>query len=119
MLGTIMPQEKLQSKSIDELWALREEIAVVAKMAIEKDMLEDRLTLLNRARGRATDRKSTETSSRRQYPIVHPKFRNPDEPSQTWAGRGERPRWLVAKLRLGRAIDDFRIETAAAQGHFA
>jgi DNA-binding protein H-NS len=115
MFGTIMPQEKLQSMSIDELWALREEIAVtlVAKMAIEKDMLEDRLTLLNRAGGRATDRKSTETSSRRQYPIVHPKFRNPDEPSQTWTGRGKQPRWLVAKLRSGSEIDDFRIEAAA------
>jgi hypothetical protein len=27
---------------------------------------------------------------------VAPKVRNPENPSETWAGRGLRPRWLVA-----------------------
>ncbi|MCK5549998.1 MAG: H-NS histone family protein, partial [Hyphomicrobiaceae bacterium] len=30
---------------------------------------------------------------------VAPKYANPDDPSQTWTGRGRRPRWLVAKMR--------------------
>jgi DNA-binding protein H-NS len=41
--------------------------------------------------------------------IVKPVYRNPDVPSETWAGRGKPPRWLKAKLDAGANIDDFRI----------
>ena len=50
---------------------------------------------------------------RRPYPVVVPKYRNPDRPSETWAGRGKTPRWLTAQLKSGRRIDDFRIRQAA------
>ena len=30
-----------------------------------------------------------------------PTHRNPDNPSQTWTGRGRRPRWLVAAADAG------------------
>ena len=49
------------------------------------------------------------TSERRPYPAVLPKFRNPDDPSQTWTGRGKQPRWPTAKLRSGKMVDEFRI----------
>ena len=45
---------------------------------------------------------------------VFPKFRNPEQPSETWAGRGKKPRWLTAQLRSGKQLDDFRIALAAA-----
>lgn len=50
---------------------------------------------------------------RRPYPVVVPKYRNPERPSETWAGRGKTPRWLTAQLKSGRRIDDFRIRYAA------
>ena len=40
---------------------------------------------------------------------VTPKYRNPGDPSQTWAGRGLRPRWLVAAMKSGKKLDDFLI----------
>jgi hypothetical protein len=52
--------------------------------------------------------------ARRSYPQVFPKYRNPAEPSETWAGRGKRPRWLTAQLKSGKQIDDFRIDLATA-----
>jgi DNA-binding protein H-NS len=106
-----MRQSHLASLSTDELWTLREKIAVAlaAKIAAEKDLLETRLRLLTRG-----DRQAVETRRRRPYPAVVPKFRNPDEPSQTWAGRGKPPRWLTAQLKLGKRIDDFRIDSVAA-----
>ena len=36
------------------------------------------------------------------------------EPSETWAGRGKKPRWLTAQLKSGKRIDGFRIDLAAA-----
>jgi DNA-binding protein H-NS len=51
--------------------------------------------------------------ARRPYPVVIPKYRNPERPSETWAGRGKTPRWLAAQLKSGKRIDDFRIRYAA------
>jgi DNA-binding protein H-NS len=39
---------------------------------------------------------------------IPPKYRSPS--GETWAGRGARPRWLVAATKGGRRIDDFLIE---------
>ncbi|WP_152535895.1 H-NS histone family protein [Bradyrhizobium sp. Ai1a-2] len=48
----------------------------------------------------------------RPYPTVRPKYRNPDQPSETWT-EGKQPRWLVGQLRLGKHIDDVRIQPRA------
>ncbi|SKA35148.1 DNA-binding protein H-NS [Enhydrobacter aerosaccus] len=40
---------------------------------------------------------------------VKPKYRNPANKSETWAGRGKQPRWLVAALKSGKKIQDFAI----------
>ena len=41
---------------------------------------------------------------------VAAKYRNPNDPSQTWAGRGRQPKWLVAELKSGKSIEDFVID---------
>lgn len=38
-----------------------------------------------------------------------PKYANPDDPSQTWTGRGRKPNWLVARLNKGAKLDQFTI----------
>ena len=40
---------------------------------------------------------------------VAPKFRNPDNASQTWAGRGQQPNWLAAEIARGRSLSEFAI----------
>jgi DNA-binding protein H-NS len=37
------------------------------------------------------------------------KFRNPDDPSQTWSGRGKRPNWFHAALASGKTEKDLLI----------
>lgn len=41
---------------------------------------------------------------------VKPKYRNPDNPSQTWAGRGLKPKWFRAALSGGRKEKDLLIK---------
>jgi DNA-binding protein H-NS len=41
---------------------------------------------------------------------VAAKYANPDDPSQTWTGRGRKPRWLAAKLDKGDKIDKYLIK---------
>jgi DNA-binding protein H-NS len=104
MMETVMKRTELDRMKTDDLWLLHVEVSQLLQRRIqtEKLRLEERLKLL-RAPG----------SERRSYPPVPPKYRNPDQPSETWAGRGKRPRWLVAQLGTGKRIDDFRIKKAA------
>lgn len=41
---------------------------------------------------------------------VPPKYRNPDNPEETWTGRGRQPRWLAALTAEGRQVEEFLIE---------
>ena len=45
---------------------------------------------------------------------VPPKYRGPS--GETWAGRGARPRWLVAAIKGGKRLDDFLIDKSARKG---
>jgi DNA-binding protein H-NS len=42
---------------------------------------------------------------------VAAKYANPDNPAETWAGRGRKPRWLAAKLKSGAKMDKFLIKS--------
>jgi DNA-binding protein H-NS len=116
-----MNRNDFKSMSTEELWALHEEIAtrLAAALTAEKSVLEDRLRRLQRGieiQHASRDAKSSDAKSstqRRPYPAVVPKYRNPERPSETWAGRGKKPRWLAAQLKSGKRIDDFRIRHAA------
>ena len=39
-----------------------------------------------------------------------PKYRDPDKPENTWAGRGKQPGWLKEKLEAGASLDDFLVD---------
>ena len=98
-----MKTGNLDSMSTDELWSLYEQITRIlsSKIAEEKAQLEEKLNKLGVA--------SPHDRKRRPYPPVLPKYRNPAHPSETWAGRGKRPRWLSDQLRRGKRLNDFRI----------
>ena len=40
---------------------------------------------------------------------ISPAYRNPNNPAETWTGRGRKPRWLVAALDAGSTVDQCRI----------
>jgi DNA-binding protein H-NS len=107
-----MKPDDLELMSVDELWALRVEIVAVLtrRISAQKRQLEQRLRRLGSGAIEGKVRRE-----RRPYPRVLPKYRNPDKPSETWAGRGKRPRWLTAKLRSGKKLDDFRIQPSSSR----
>lgn len=103
-----MKRAELEHMGVDNLWKLYGEISniLAVRMAAEKEVLEDRLS---RLQAKPPAKSESRTSARRPYPRVFPKFRNPDDPAETWAGRGKQPRWLTAHLKSGRRVDEFRI----------
>jgi len=97
----------IDSMTIDELSTLEDEIreTLAARIADQTSILEKRLKQL------IGQSKAVRGGQRRPrpYPRVLPKYRNPDQPSETWSGRGKQPRWLAAQLRSGKRIGDFLI----------
>ena len=106
-----MKPHDLKSMSVEELWSLHELIVsvLVREISAEKARLDKRLSQIVEAGTAAANVKKT-SHARRPYPKVFPKYRNPAEASETWAGRGKKPRWLAAQLRSGKQLDDFRIQ---------
>jgi DNA-binding protein H-NS len=107
----------LDAMSVDEMWQLHEEISQVlsGRLTSEKRELERRLAQLRREKEtRQSEPVDAQTlkgvhRERRKYPRVSPKYRNPEEPSETWSGRGKQPRWLAAALKTGHTIEEFVI----------
>ncbi len=58
------------------------------------------------ATGAAPSRKST-----KGYKLgkVAPKYRNPQNSAETWAGRGQQPKWMATQIAAGRKLEDFLI----------
>jgi DNA-binding protein H-NS len=95
-----MPNFSLASMSVDALLKLREDINKVLDRKANE--LRSQLSMLGHAptnkmgqRGPLKGRK------------VPPKYRSPS--GETWAGRGARPRWLVAAIKRGKKVEDFLI----------
>jgi DNA-binding protein H-NS len=100
-----METNDLKSMPLEELWKLHEEVAVRlgSKLVAEKAKLEERLRQLQ----------PHSHHTRRPYPKVFPKYRNPINLTETWSGRGKQPRWLTPQLRSGKTLDEFRIHSSS------
>ena len=49
-------------------------------------------------------------------PAVAPKYRNPNDPAQSWSGRSKRPAWFVQALKKGGVTaDSLLIDSAASK----
>ena len=89
----------LAKMPLDDLWRLHEQIIQLLdrKLQQEARKLQRRLDELGRKFGGAP----SDIPPRRPYPKVEPKFRNPNDPSETWSGRGKQLRWVTELLVAG------------------
>jgi DNA-binding protein H-NS len=101
----------LKSMSIEKLVALKGQVEAMlsSKVVEQRRTLESELSKLGRFEGG----KSTSKVAR-GYGAIAPKYRNPENPTETWAGRGLKPRWLTAAIKSGKKAEDFLIAGAAA-----
>ena len=97
-----MPKPNLSAMSVDALLKLREEINQV----LDRKGNELRRQLSMLGGGAASVRRSGLKGKK-----VPPKYRS--RTGETWAGRGAKPRWLVAALKKGRKLEDFLIKQRA------
>lgn len=88
----------VETKYVD---AIKEGYAQIEKIAQDLNMTLEELITAGRSRvgrGHSAPRKPVEA-----------RYRNPENPSETWTGRGKPPRWLAAKMVTGAKKEDFLI----------
>ena len=101
----------LKTMSIAKLQALKSQVeaAISAKVTERRCELESELSKLAGLGGGGKAAKFGRSG--RMGPVA-PKYRNPENPAETWAGRGLKPRWLTAAIRGGTTLEDFLIPGA-------
>jgi DNA-binding protein H-NS len=117
---TVVEPEKLElnSMSIDDLFDLRDRITkmLLDRVQSEQRELESRLARLCDVNSTnintISPRRQPDRPSRLRGRKIPPKYRNPADPSETWAGRGRLPRWLAAAIDKGKRMADFEITDA-------
>src|SRR3954467_6140397 len=70
---------------------------------------------IGKEEGRQSKRVASQEDRRRG---VSPKYHNPDNPEETWAGRGRKPKWVEERLESGSSLDDLLINWEAPQESF-
>jgi DNA-binding protein H-NS len=106
-----MAQVNLSRMDVQSLMDLRKQVDEMllqrrAEMQKQLEKMDDAIALRTGPRGRA---RTSVLKGRK----VAPKYRGPS--GETWAGRGARPRWLVAAMKEGKKLDDFLIDKSATK----
>jgi DNA-binding protein H-NS len=100
----------LEKMSHAELAAMQTRIdrLIIEKREIARTALRDKVTELAREHG--FDVKDLVGRGKGRNGTVAVKYRDPQNPENTWTGRGRMPRWMAAALRGGKAKkEDFLI----------
>ena len=106
-----MAKDPLEGMTVKELKTLSVQIdqAIAGRQESEKAALRQQLeTIAGDAGYDLADLVGSKRGGRKGS-VVAVKFCNPQDPLQTWTGRGRQPRWLVEKLAQGKKLESFKI----------
>lgn len=100
----------LSELSFTELKSLHEQIvtAIEQRQAAEKAEAKKQILELVKLHGLSLDDVLSKTTTAVRKP-VEAKYKNPNDESQTWAGRGRKPAWVQAQLDEGFSLEDLAI----------
>lgn len=105
-----MASVNLDKMSLKDLLELEGRLSKAISMARERDRSEAKQKLAALAEDYGfTVNELFSSAGRGRGSKVAVKYRNPDNSSETWTGRGRKPKWLSAKLAKGAKINDYEI----------
>lgn len=102
----------LDQMSFAELKAIQPLIAmkITEREKSERDAVRSELAALAKSKGfDMADLFGDAPKAIKEKKTVAPKYRNPADATQTWTGRGRKPKWVVEGLATGGSLDDFLI----------
>jgi DNA-binding protein H-NS len=104
---------KLASMSVEALLQLRDDIGSV--LSRKAGQLQTQLAALGDGGWTAKKAVGRPRGSKMKGRKVAPKYRNPKNRSETWAGRGAMPRWMAAEIKKGKKREGFAIGKSVAK----
>ena len=108
-LGSLIATAKKRQAQLSKRAPLAKVRAKLVKLArAEGYTIEELFGASGGTRGAAAPARA------RKLGKVPPKYRNPENPKETWTGRGKQPRWLAAYNAKGRDLAEFLIPGVAA-----
>ena len=102
----------LDRLSFAELKELQDAVAIKVREKQEAEKADAKAELERLARERGFDAHelfSGKPGTGKPKTKVAPKYRNPDNPEQTWTGRGRQPGWVKEALEAGKTLDSMAI----------
>ena len=100
-----MAKANLKGMNVEALMNLRNQVD--KRLLAFRAELEKQLATIT---GQATPKGKVASSSLKGRKVP-PKYRS--RSGETWAGRGARPKWMVAAMKKGRKMEDFLIDKLA------
>jgi DNA-binding protein H-NS len=107
-----MAKVNLSGMNVEGFMHLRQQVE--AALVERKTMLGKQLETLYGFDGERVTRNGRRRASGLKGRKVPAKYRS--RSGETWAGRGAKPRWLVAAIRGGKKAEDFLIDKSARKG---
>ena len=111
-----MPKIDLEKLSLQELQQLSRDVEnkISEKKMEEQKRVYEEMRALAASIGMTVDEivEGQTRKGRRMGPRtpVRAKYRNPDNPMQTWSGRGKKPGWIQAWLDAGKDLGELEIQ---------
>ena len=98
--------DKMSYRELQEL-VLKAQRAMVNVQNRERDALRQRMESMAKDAGfKLGDLVGGRGGKGRTVAV---KYSNPDDPSQTWTGRGRKPKWLAAEMSKGARLERFLV----------
>src|SRR5437868_943330 len=95
-------QEMLRERGTKRLEELRQ---LAREAGFEVSLTKIGESGRKRGRPRTGERRAERGTDRRRRK-VQPKYRNPENKSETWSGRGRQPKWVQMALAHDRKLED-------------
>lgn len=108
-----MARMNLDKLSVVELKELQQDVAqaLVERQAQERAKVREEMMALAAKHGFSMDELMGKGKGRKASGgTVAIKYRNPDNPSDTWTGRGRQPKWLAPLIKKGAKLEKFLIK---------
>jgi len=101
----------LEKMSLDDLKKLRGDVEKAIKSFEARQRKEARKALEKVAKdyGVSLDEVVGGGKSSKRTSKAAPQFRNPNNPDETWSGRGRQPAWYKQAIAAGKSRDDLKI----------
>jgi DNA-binding protein H-NS len=102
-------QTDLEKMTLPELNELEKQLKA-AKMVVQKKARAKMMEEIEKiAESYGISLEEVQNTSSRSKPVL-PRYRNPEDPTETWSGRGRQPKWVKDHLEDNGNLDALLIE---------